>query len=176
MIPDTDKTREMRLRRMAERRGLRLQKSPRRDPGAWDYGTYQLTDAREGWTVAEQMTGQGYGMSLDDIEEWLSGSATRMYKVTAVLRPRPFPAVTGQQRQRFSDAISELFSRMILPPQVRWDEHDQAQVTLASGGENPAVAGDRAREIIERNAANMAHIHIRDITVLHIEALDNGPA
>jgi hypothetical protein len=41
---DTDKVRENRLRRMAERRGLRLEKSRRRDPMAADYGTYQIID------------------------------------------------------------------------------------------------------------------------------------
>jgi hypothetical protein len=161
---------------MAERRGLRLQKSPRRDPGAWDYGTYQLADAREGWIVAEQMAGQGYGMSLDDIEEWLNGKAIQMYKVIAELLPRQFPAVTAEQRQRFSDAISGLFSRMVLTPAVQWDEHDKARVTLASGGENSTVAADRAREIIERNAATMAHIHVRGITVLQVEPLEGWPA
>jgi hypothetical protein len=36
------KVRENRLRRMAERQGLRLEKSRRRDPRAVDYGTYRL--------------------------------------------------------------------------------------------------------------------------------------
>jgi hypothetical protein len=35
-------TREKRLRRMADRRGLTLHKCPRRDPGALGYGTYEL--------------------------------------------------------------------------------------------------------------------------------------
>jgi hypothetical protein len=169
MAPDTDKTRETRLRRLAERRGLRLQKSPRRDPGAWDFGTYQLVDAREGWIVAEQMAGQGYGMNLDDIEEWLTGKAASMYKITAVLKPRPFPAVTAEQKQRFTDAIDGLFSRMILTPGVQWDEHEQAQVTLACGGTDNAEAASRARDIIGRNAAHMAHIYVGDINVLRAE-------
>jgi len=157
---------------MAERRGLRLQKSPRRDPLAWDFGTYQLVDGREGWVVAEQMADQGYGMSLDDIEEWLTGKAVRMYKITALMKPRPFPAITAEQRERFTDAMGQLFSRMILPPSVQWDEHDQAQVTLASGGENATEAADRAREIIDRNAANVAHIYVREIDVLQAEHLE----
>jgi hypothetical protein len=157
---------------MAERRGLRLQKSPRRDPRAWDFGTYQLVDGQEGWVVAEQMAGRGYGMSLDDIEEWLTGKAVRMYKITALMKPRPFPAVTTEQRERFAGAIGQLFSRMILPPSVAWDEHDQAQVTLASGGENATEAADRAQVIINRNATNVAHIHVREIDVLQAEHLE----
>ena len=38
------KIRENRLRRMAERQGVKLQKSRRRDPHALDYGTYRLID------------------------------------------------------------------------------------------------------------------------------------
>jgi predicted acyl esterase len=90
--------------------------------------------------------------------------------------PFSFPAVTAQQRQRFTDAIGQLFSRMILTPAVEWDGHDQARVTLASGGENSAVAAERAREIIDGNAARMAHIYVRDITVLHVESLEGWPA
>jgi len=161
---------------MAERRGLRLQKSPRRDPGAWDYGTYQLTDVREGWVVAEQMAGQGYGMSLDDVEEWLNGKAVQMYKVSVVMLPRLFPAITAQQRQRFADAIGQLFSRMILTPVVEWDEHDQARVTLASSGENSTAAAERARKTIDDNAAINAHIYVRDITVLEVEPLEGWSA
>lgn len=176
MSPDTNKTRETRLRRLAERRGLRLQKSPRRDPGAWDFGTYQLVDAREEWVVAEHPAGQGYGMKLDDIEEWLTGKAVRMYKITAVMKPRPFPAVTAEQKRRFTGAIGELFSRMILTPSVQWDEHDQAHVTLACGGENAAEATGRARDIIDRNAAYMAHIYVGGIDVLRAEPVKGWPA
>ena len=176
MAPDTSKTREIRLRRLAGRRGLRLQKSPRRDPGAWDFGTYQLADAQEGWIDAEQAAGQGYGMTLDDVEEWLTGKAAGMYEITAVMKPRPFPAVTAEQKQRFAGAIGVLFSRMILTPSVQWDEHDQVQVTLACGGESAAEAADRARQIIDRNAAHMAHIHVGDIDVLRAEPMKNWPA
>jgi hypothetical protein len=39
-----DKVRENRLRRMAERQGYRLMKSPRRDPYARDYNKYALVN------------------------------------------------------------------------------------------------------------------------------------
>ena len=172
MSPETDKTRETRLRRQADRRGLRLQKSPRRDPGAWDFGTYHLADAREGWTVAEQVPGQGYGMSLDDIEEWLNGKAVQMYKVTAVMTVRPFPAPSAEQRQRFTGAIGELHSRGIMQPRVQWEGDAQARVTLACGGENPMNASERAREIIDRNAANVAHLYVAGVKVLDAEPID----
>ena len=172
MSTDTEKTRETRLRRQAERRGLRLQKSPRRDAAAQDFGTYQLVDEREGWVVAEQFPGQGFGLSLDDVEEWLNGGAVRYYRVTALMKVRPFPALKAEQRDRFTGAIGELFSRVIMPPTVQWDERNQVQVTIACGGENATRASDRAREIIERNAAYVAHIYVSEISVLEAEPLE----
>jgi hypothetical protein len=48
VVPMTEeKARENRLRRMAERRGLRLEKSRRRDPGALTYGRYWLLRGKE---------------------------------------------------------------------------------------------------------------------------------
>jgi hypothetical protein len=62
------KVRENRLRRMAERQGLTLEKSRRRDPRALDYGTYWLRDASGG----EVATGD-----LDAIEARLTGKRER---------------------------------------------------------------------------------------------------
>ena len=65
-----EKVRENRARRAAERQGLMLVKSRRRDPRAWDYGTYMLMDARANTVVASG--GQsGYGLDLDAVEEEL---------------------------------------------------------------------------------------------------------
>lgn len=70
------KVRENRLRRMAERQGLRLLKNPRRDPRAIDYGTYMLVDMNQaavadfGWDRARVPQGASW---LDDVEAWLIG-------------------------------------------------------------------------------------------------------
>jgi hypothetical protein len=57
---------ENRLRAAAKRQGLRLEKSRRRDPRAYDYGTYMLLDAAT--SIITCYGGQnGYGLSLDDI-------------------------------------------------------------------------------------------------------------
>ncbi|HEX4392928.1 MAG TPA: hypothetical protein VH084_15520 [Mycobacterium sp.] len=61
-----DKIRENRLRRMAERQGLRLTKSRRRDRHATGYGTYMLVDETTGNTGTD-----GYGLDLDAIERQL---------------------------------------------------------------------------------------------------------
>ncbi len=65
-----DKIRENRLRRMAERQGLAVQKSRRRDPRAYDFGTYMLVDPVANAVVASGLH-SGYGMSLDDVERYL---------------------------------------------------------------------------------------------------------
>lgn len=63
-----EKVRENRLRRMAHRYGLQLEKSPRRDPRAIGYGTYQLSEGNKlvAWGLPS-----GYGLSLDDVEREL---------------------------------------------------------------------------------------------------------
>jgi hypothetical protein len=66
-----EKIRENRLRRMAERQGLAVRKSRRRDPNAWDFGTYQIVEPRRNFLVLGSQTG-GYGESLDSVEEWLT--------------------------------------------------------------------------------------------------------
>jgi hypothetical protein len=67
----SEKVRENRLRRMAERQGLQLQKSRRRDPRAVDYGTYMLVNPRLNAVVAYGLQ-SGYGLSLDDVEKALT--------------------------------------------------------------------------------------------------------
>jgi hypothetical protein len=69
-----EKTRENRLRRMAERQGLRYQVSRRRDPRAIDYGRVWLTGARSNTLVAEFTPGVGEGTILDQVEAWLTGN------------------------------------------------------------------------------------------------------
>jgi len=68
MIARADKTRETRLRRMAERQGLLVRKSRRRDERALDYGTYVLVDP---WTNALVVDPTGYGLTIDELEDEL---------------------------------------------------------------------------------------------------------
>ncbi len=70
----TDKSRETRLRRMAERQGLRLQVSRRRDPRAIDYGRMWLIDARTNGMLAEFTPGDSARTILDEVEDWLNGN------------------------------------------------------------------------------------------------------
>lgn len=62
-----EKSRENRLRRLADRYGLRLVKSRRRNWRAPDYSTYWLIDCEIG---GAPLGGQ-WGTSLDDVEAYL---------------------------------------------------------------------------------------------------------
>jgi hypothetical protein len=65
------KVKENRLRRAAERQGLRLVKSRRRDPRAFDYGKYMLVDVQTNAVVHGLVAGR-IGADLDDVEAYLS--------------------------------------------------------------------------------------------------------
>jgi hypothetical protein len=72
MLPSmtAEKVKENRLRRAAERQGLQLMKSRRRDPRALDFGTYKLVDPATNSVTASGLP-SGYGLSLDDVEREL---------------------------------------------------------------------------------------------------------
>lgn len=63
MVDTAYKTRENRLRRVAERQGLAFSKSRRRDPRAVDYGHYYLH--RDGVQILD-------AANLDEVEEFLT--------------------------------------------------------------------------------------------------------
>ncbi len=64
-----DKVRENRLRRVADRRGLRLHKCRRRDPLAVGYDGYMLA-----WKDGTAYAGEDppYSLTMDDVERWLN--------------------------------------------------------------------------------------------------------
>ena len=64
-VTGADKVRENLLRRMADRQGLTLSRSRRRDPRALDYGLYSLTRVSDGHTSE--------GLTIDEVEARLTG-------------------------------------------------------------------------------------------------------
>ena len=72
----SDKVRENKLRRMAERQGMRLVKSRRRDPLATDFNCYGLFDSRGNTEFGITSAGGEHTMvaSLDEVERFLSKS------------------------------------------------------------------------------------------------------
>lgn len=75
MISTAEKTRETRLRRMADRQGLQLVKSRRRDPRAIDYGRHMLIDSANDAVVAGTGAHGRAVFTLDDVEAYLTGEA-----------------------------------------------------------------------------------------------------
>lgn len=74
MDQDT-KVRENRLRRAADRQGLRLSKSRSRDPQAIDYGLYALVDVQTNGLVHPALADRWtHALTLDEVEEWLKPS------------------------------------------------------------------------------------------------------
>lgn len=66
---DADKIRENRLRRAAERQGLKLIKSKRRDKRALDYGHWMVVNAA---TNNVEYGGHGH-VGLEEVEKFLNG-------------------------------------------------------------------------------------------------------
>jgi hypothetical protein len=66
----TEKVRENRLRRMAQRQLLRLEKSRRRDPKAPDFNGYMLIDDRN--VVVLGAYDFAYSATLDQVEAYLT--------------------------------------------------------------------------------------------------------
>lgn len=68
----TDKVRENRLRAKADRMGLILRKSKRRDPDAVDFGLYALIDQQHGGAIHPEGPVSPFWLTLDEVEEWLT--------------------------------------------------------------------------------------------------------
>ena len=74
MATDNDtKVRENRSRRAAERAGLRLVKSARRDPNALDFDLFALIDERTGRAINPALLDRlTCSWTLDEVEHYLS--------------------------------------------------------------------------------------------------------
>ena len=66
------KVQENRVRRLAERQGLALQKSRRRDPQALDFGTFWLVNPELNAQIFPSGDGSAWGATLEELEEWLT--------------------------------------------------------------------------------------------------------
>jgi len=72
-VETSEKIRENRLRHMADRYGLRLVKSRRRDPRSPDYGLYALIMVENGGAVNPSIAGHfTCSWDLDEVEHYLT--------------------------------------------------------------------------------------------------------
>ena len=70
--PET-KVAENKLRRAADRQGLRLEKSRSRDGRAIDYGLFALIDVRTGVAINPAIAGRWIcSWTLDDVQKYLN--------------------------------------------------------------------------------------------------------
>ena len=67
----SEKGRENRLRRMAERQGLRVERSRRHDPRASSYGLYALKTWKTRQLVSEPGVRDDHAWTLDEVEQYL---------------------------------------------------------------------------------------------------------
>ena len=81
-----DKVRENRIRRIAERRGFRLKKSPRRDPGAIDFNGFMLFDSYHEQTCYLGRDRFPFDATLDQVEAYLEQGHTGVYAREEVKR------------------------------------------------------------------------------------------
>lgn len=67
---------ENKLRRMADRQGMRLVKSRSRDENAIDYGLYGLIDVQTNGAVNQPIAGRWIcSWTLDEVREYLEGDS-----------------------------------------------------------------------------------------------------
>ena len=116
---DSEKARENRLRRAAERRGFVLQRSRRRDPQAIGYGQYQLIDAATG--AVASLTGREGWMTIDQAEIQLGfvtqdqdPAVTRLVRATAAvaLAVQPAGGLDSRTEARLLDPINRAAAAM----------------------------------------------------------------
>ena len=85
------KVRENRARRVLGRMGHRLEKSPRRDPRAADFGLYRIAPV-----AGPRPTDDAFGMTLADVETWMEGApAARPRARERAAAPRCTSATAG---------------------------------------------------------------------------------
>jgi DNA modification methylase len=86
------KVRENRARRALARMGHRLEKSPRRDPRASDFGLYRIAPAA-GPPPSDNAMSLPDAMSLPEVEAWVEGAPSGSAPPAAAMRPTAAPKV-----------------------------------------------------------------------------------
>jgi hypothetical protein len=66
-----DTERERRIRRLAERRGVAVRKSPEEDPHSPDFGKFQIVDPGDNTVIAGDEP-HAYSLTLNDVEQWFT--------------------------------------------------------------------------------------------------------
>lgn len=99
-MASTEKIRENRLRRQAERQGYALKKDRARDPLATDYGHWYIVNPATGSSVVGNPI-----TNLDEVEQWLTVIAQR---AGTKMSPEQFEALLLEVRNGANDAVRSL--------------------------------------------------------------------
>jgi len=91
MSDTANRVRHNRLRRMGDRQGLTVQRSPRRDPHSLGYGRWAITllhpaDGGPEQVITRGRSGDSYALTTDELERFLSRDTETYRLVIAVLR------------------------------------------------------------------------------------------
>lgn len=164
-MSSTDKVRENRARRAVDRRGYTLEKSRRRDPDAWDYGTYQIVDYSNGpggqLVYADWDTGQGWGLTLDDVEGWLGQDGGQPINDQVGRNTYTMKADTEVQRAGQAERaaqIRRIAERVV--PRGHWTEYgDVSQVVYGHRRGGPAIGQTMLRRADFPNAHRVLGEH-----------------
>jgi hypothetical protein len=123
-----DKVLENRLRRAAERRGLVLQKSRRRDPDAVNYGGYMIVDPRTGMVLSGANPAP-YSLSLAEAarilgERWRPAPTLRPRSWVAHMREMlpPIEALVAEMRRAGVTEADKSEEGKILRGHLKWLE------------------------------------------------------
>lgn len=93
-----EKVRENRLRRMADRQGLRIEKSRRRDPRAIDFGLWTVT-----YKDIDESPGDAAPMTLERLERWLEDRPRRFDRIRTMVESSEPHALIESAYLSFTD-------------------------------------------------------------------------
>jgi hypothetical protein len=139
-----DKVKENRLRRIAERRGYRLEKSRRRDPHAPDFGGFMLIEAEKNYVVVGGHP-FAYSASLEDVEDWLD----------SMIGPSTAPAVERDRRAPVAKAAA-MFAAIIAGIEESVARSEKMMANIPEGPEK-----ERLRDRFKRMSQRMSQLERR---------------
>ena len=93
--------------------------------------------------------------------------------VRVTVDPRHHP--TDHQREGLREALATTMSgKMLMAPTVTWEDHHHAGIVLRGVNTDAHAAGESARMLVERNAAQQ-NIYVASADVVDIVRCDDWP-
>jgi hypothetical protein len=101
----------------------------------------------------------------------------RTYRLAVRVIAQLYPPLTNQRRWAFQNAVAPSRGHPAIRAAARWDQLDEAAVTIQCQARDAAAAAGAARAMIRRTARLTGQIGIRDIKITgsHPPASSSGP-